>query len=153
MTKQCIGVPKHTSLSSFCMHSGNEMLQNTPKHHFGSNGGYWVCSCENVRQNIGTPKQCILYRNAPVSHRFIFIRVVRCSKTLPNMIFCLMEANGCVRAETFVGTSVPQNSASFTKRHYFLLFCMHSGNEMLQNTPKHHFGSNGGYWVCSCENV
>ena len=66
------------------------MLQNTPKHHFGSNGGYWVCSCENVRPNFGTPKQCII---------------------------------------------VP-------KRTSFSSFCMHSGSEMLQNTPKHHFGSN-----------
>src|SRR5689334_21660650 len=38
--KQCISVPKRTSFSSFCMHLASEMLQNTPKHHFGSNRGY-----------------------------------------------------------------------------------------------------------------
>src|SRR5690348_14890655 len=83
------------------MHSGSEMLQNRPKLHFGSNGGYCVCSCENVRRNIGASKLCI---------------------------------------------SVP-------KRTSFSLFCMHSGSEMLQNTPKNNFGSNGDYWLCSCENV
>ena len=83
-----------------------------PKHHFGSNGGYWVCLCKNIRQNFGTTKQCL---------------------------------------------HVP-------KRTSFSSFCMSSGREMLQNTPKHHFGSNGdyspkyyygstqGYWVCSREN-
>src|SRR5690348_16183828 len=53
-------VPKRTSLSSFRMNSCIEMLQNTPKLHFGSNGGNFVCSSEDVRRNFGTPKQCIL---------------------------------------------------------------------------------------------
>src|SRR5690242_12517318 len=83
------------------MHSGSDMLQNTPKHHFGSNGSNWVCSCENICWNFGTLKQCI---------------------------------------------SVP-------KRTRFSSFCMHSSSKMIQNTPKDHFGSNRGYWVCSCENV
>src|SRR5690348_10861384 len=83
------------------MHSGSEMLQYTVKNHFGSNGGYWVCSCENVRRNFVSPKQCI---SAP-------------------------------------------------KRTTFSSFSMHSGSEMLQYTVKNHFSSNGGYWVCSCENV
>src|SRR5690348_16301849 len=94
-------VPKRTSLSSFCMNSGSEMLQNTPKLHFRSNGGYFVCSSENVRRNFGTPKHCI---------------------------------------------GVPKHT-------HFSLFCMHSSSKMLQNTPKHHIWSNGGYWVYSCENV
>ena len=109
--KQCIGLPKHNSFSSFCVHSGSEMLENTPKHHFGSNGGYWVCSCENIRRNFGTPKQCILYRNAPVSHCFACIRVAKYSEALPSIILGLMEAIGCVPANTFAGTSVPRNSA------------------------------------------
>src|SRR5579883_440693 len=87
--KQCILVLKRTSFSSFCMHSGSEMLQNTPKYQFGSNGRYWVCSCERFRGNFGIPKQCIL---------------------------------------------VP-------KRTSFSSFSRHSVSEMLQNTPKHHFGS------------
>src|SRR5579883_2050823 len=91
--KQCISVPKRTRFSTFCMHSSSEMLQITPKDHFGSNGGYWVCSCENVRRNFGTPKQCIL---------------------------------------------VP-------KRTSFSSSCMNPGSEILQNTLRHHFGSNGGY--------
>src|SRR5579883_1991274 len=69
-----------------------------PNIILGSNGGYWVCSCENVRPNFGTRKRCIL---------------------------------------------VP-------KRTNFSSFCMHSGSQILRNTPKHHFRSNGGHWVCSC---
>src|SRR5690348_16026711 len=93
-------VPKRTSFSSFCMNSGKYMLQTTPKHLLWFDRRHSVYLCENVRQNFGTPKQCILYRNAPVSHRFVFIRVVRCSKTPPNMMFGPMVANGCVRSTT-----------------------------------------------------
>ena len=108
--KQCIGLPKHNSFSSFCLHSGSEMLENTPKYHFGTNGGYWVRSCENVRQKFSAPKQCIS-RNAPVSHCFACIRVAKCSKTPTNIILGLMEAIGCVLAKTFDRSSVPQSGA------------------------------------------
>src|SRR5579883_1263478 len=91
--KQCLRVPKRTSFSSFCLHSGSEMLQNTTTHHFGFNGCYWACSCKNVHRNFGTPKQCIW---------------------------------------------VP-------KRTSFSLICMKLGSDLLQNTPKHHFVSNAGY--------
>src|SRR5690348_15833291 len=57
--KYWIPVTEHTSFSSLCMHAGSQMLQNTAKLHFGSNGGYWVFSFENVRRKIGTPKRCI----------------------------------------------------------------------------------------------
>src|SRR5690349_3185359 len=88
------------------------MLQSTPKHHFGSNGGYWVCSCENVRWKFGTPKQCVtIPKRTSLSHRFACIQIAKCCKTLPNIILGLMEAIGCVRAKTFVGTSIPRNSA------------------------------------------
>src|SRR5690348_14902245 len=96
-----IRLSKRTSFSSFWMHSGSKRLQNTAKYHFGSNGGCWVCSCENVRRKFGTPKQ--------------WLRVPK------------------------------QTSLS--------LFCMHSGSQMRQSSPKHHFGSNVGYWMCSCENI
>ena len=38
-----------TETHQFLISSGRELLQNTPKHHFGSNGGCWMCSCEKVR--------------------------------------------------------------------------------------------------------
>src|SRR5690348_7751932 len=56
---QCISVLKHTSFLSFCLRFGSKILQNTPKHQFSSSRGYYLCSCENVRWNFGTPKQCI----------------------------------------------------------------------------------------------
>ena len=91
--KPCIRVTKCNNFSSFCIHSCIKMLHYTPKHHYGYNRGYWVCSCENFRRNFGTTKPCI---------------------------------------------RVP-------KRTSFSSFCMLRGSEMLQTTPKHHFGSNRGY--------
>src|SRR5690349_10503673 len=65
-----------------------------------------------------------------------------------------MEPIGCVRAKMFVGNSVPRNSALlYRKRTSFSSFCKHSGSQMLRNNPKHHLGSNGGYWVCSCNHI
>ena len=32
---------------------GTETLQITPEHRFGSNGGYWVRSCEKLHQKFG----------------------------------------------------------------------------------------------------
>ena len=118
--KQCITVPKRTSFSSFYMHLGSEMLQNNPKHQLDLMEAIG-CSCENVRRNFGTSKQCISVQNTPVSHRFVCIGVAKCSKTLPNIIFGLMEAIGCVRAKTFVGTLYPETVHYYTKTHQFLI--------------------------------
>src|SRR5579883_241626 len=131
------------------MHLDSKMLQNSIKHHFGSNGprksafGYqntlvsdrlefirvakWSktlpniilglieaigCVCAKTFVGPSIPRNSTLvYRNAPVSHRFACIRVAKCSKTLPNIILGLMEAIGCVRAKTFVGSLVPRNIA------------------------------------------
>ena len=69
-----------------------------------------MCSCENVHRKFGTLKQKSGYRNAPVSHRFACIRVAKGLKTRPNIILGLMEAIGCVRAKTSVGSPVPRTS-------------------------------------------
>jgi hypothetical protein len=60
---QNFGTPKHciqsrnTTFASFYMSKVSEMLRNTPKHHFGSNGVEWML------HNFGTTKHCIQSRN------------------------------------------------------------------------------------------
>src|SRR5579883_1959847 len=108
------------------MHLDSKMLQNSIKHHFGSNG---------------PRKSAFGYQNTPVSHRLEFIREAKCSKTLPNIISGLMEAIGCVRAKTFVRTSVPRNNALLYRNapvsHRFA--CIRVA-KCSKKTPKHHFG-------------
>ena len=82
------------------------MLQNSIKHHFGSNG---------------PRKSAFGYRNTPVSHRLEFIRVAKFSKTLPNIISGLMEAIWCARAKTFVRTSAPETVHYGTETDQFLI--------------------------------
>ena len=58
-----------------------ETLQNTPKHRFGSNGGYWVRSSEKSRRRFRTPETV---HSAP-KHEFcnFFVQnVLKRSKTL-----------------------------------------------------------------------
>src|SRR5579883_3122431 len=152
--KQCISVPKRTSFASFCLHSGSEMLKNTPKHHFGSNEGYWVCSCRNVRRNFGTPKQSI---GVPQCTSFSSFCMHSGSEMLENTTRHHFGSNAsywvrsCENVRRNFGTS--KQSMSVPKRTSFSLFWMQSRSQILENTPKHHFGSNGGYWVRSCQNV
>ena len=89
-----------------------EMLQNTPKHRFGSNGGYWVCSAEKSHRRFRTPEPVHL---AP-KHEFcnFFVpNLPKRSKTLRNIISGLTEVIGCVRAKKLVGGSGPP-------KHFFV---------------------------------
>jgi hypothetical protein len=54
--KQCMQA-RNTSFASFYLLKVSEMLRNTPKHHFGSNGVEWMLHI------FDTPKQCIQARN------------------------------------------------------------------------------------------
>ncbi len=78
------------------------MLQKTPEQHFGSNGGYLVCSCENIRRNSGTAKKCILVPKRTSSSLFCMHSGSQMLQNTPKH---------SVRAKTFVGTSAPRNSA------------------------------------------
>src|SRR5690348_10861385 len=111
--------------------------------------------CVLAKTFVGTsfPRNSVFqHRNAPLSRHFPCIRVAKCSNTLSKIILALMEAIGCVLAKTFVGTSFPRNSVfqhrnAPLSRHFP---CIRVAK--CSKTLKHHFGSNGGYWVCSCEN-
>jgi hypothetical protein len=87
-------------------------------------------------------------------------RFAKCIETLTNIILGQMDYNGCFT------TSIPQNSAFWFKwsrvvasqlrypkivhsglKHKFFIFLQAEVSEMLRNTPKHHFGSNGVEWM------
>jgi hypothetical protein len=123
--KQCIQA-WNTSVASLYLSKVSEMLRSTPKHHFGSNGVEWML------HNFGIPKQCIQSRNTSFAS-FTCPMLVKCSETLPNFIFRPMEM-----FHDF-GT---QNSAFWLGRK-FCIFYLLKVCEILRNTPKNHFGSNG----------
>jgi hypothetical protein len=85
----------NTSLASFYLSKVSEMLRNTPKHHYGSNGVEWML------HNFGTPKQRIQSRNTSFAS-FTCRRLVKNSETLPNIILGRME---------MFHNFVPRNSA------------------------------------------
>jgi hypothetical protein len=66
----------------------SEMLRNTRKHHFGSNGLEWML------HNFGTPKYCIRARNTSFSS-LTRRGFAKCSETLPYIILGPMNLNGC----------------------------------------------------------
>ena len=144
--KHCIGVPKRTRFSLFCMHSSSEMLQNTPKHHIWSNGGYWVCSCENVRRNFGTQKQCIM---VPKRTSLSSFRMNSCIEMLQNTPKLHFGSNGgyfvCSSENVRRNFGTPKQCILVPKRTSFSSFCMHLSRDTLQDTRKYHFVSNRGY--------
>ena len=126
--KQCIQ-DRNTSFASFYMPKVSKMLQNTPKHHFGSNGVDWML------RNFGNPKYCIQAQNTSLAS-FLCRRLAKCSETLPNIILALMEYNGCFFCETIFTTSVPRNSAMRSETQVLQRFtCKRFANcsETLQN--------------------
>ena len=129
---------------------GTETLQITPKHHFGSNGGHQVRSrgkkfirssdAETVHSGTETPVllrfSCSRSPNAPIH-----------SQTLSEWI-------GSVRSEKPVPKFVTPRAVHPGNETGPFRFVLHAeGTETLHITPEHRFGSNGGYWVRSCENI
>jgi hypothetical protein len=87
-----------------------EALQNTLKHHFGSNKVDWRL------HNFGTPKIVHLGPSRQDFHRLTCRRLAKCYETLPNIILSPMEQIGCFT------TSVPRNSAFSPNTQVFHLF-------------------------------
>ena len=146
----CSGTQKHP----FCLDfraGGSETHQNSPNQRFGSNGGYWVCSCEKICRKFGMPKLCIWPRNALFAS-FLMQSLPKSSKTLPKHH---LGPNGgywvCSCEKNSSGVPNPKIVRSGTRKHPFLPDFRAGGSEKHQNSPNHHFGSNGDYWVCSCK--
>ena len=116
-----------------------EMLKNSPKIHFGSNGGYWVRSGEKARRRFRTPKIV----HSASKHEFcnFFVgNVPKCSKTLPNIVFGLIEVIGCVRAKKLVGGFGPPKQCVRPPNRSFATFSCRT----YRNAPKH---SQTSFWV------
>jgi hypothetical protein len=106
-----------------------EMLRNNSEHHFGSNGLEWML------QNFGTPKYCFRSRNTSFS-------------SLP----CEGLRNAPKHFQTTFWvqwTRMDSSQLWYPKillsvpKHEFFFFYLARVCEMLRNTSKHHFGSNG----------
>jgi hypothetical protein len=111
----------------------SEMLWNTPKHYFGSNGVEWMV------HNFGTPKQCIKARTQ-------VLHVLRAEdhEMLWNTLKHHFGPNGVEWMLHNFGTS--KQCIKF-RNISFASFYLSKVSEMIRNTPKHHFGSNGVEWM------
>ena len=114
-------------------------LQNTPKHRFGSNGGYWVRSGKNARRRFLTPETV----HSASKHEFcnFFVpNVPNRSKTLPNILLGLTEVIGCVQAKILVGGSGHPKQCIRPRNTSFATFSCRT----YRNAPKH---SQTSFWV------
>jgi hypothetical protein len=120
----------HLSFPSFYLSKVSEMLWNTPKNQFGSNGVEWML------HNFGTPKQCIQARNTS----FAFFLPVEGLRNAPKhsqtsfwVKWSRMDASQLWHPETVYSSP----------KHKFCIFVPVEG---YRNAPKHSqtsFGSNG----------
>jgi hypothetical protein len=107
-----------------------EMLRNTPKHQFGSNGIEWML------HYFGTPKQCIQSPNTS----FASFYLSNVSEMLRNTPKHHYGSNGVEWMLHNFGT--PKQSI-LSRNTCFASFDLSKVSEMLRNTTKLHFGSNG----------
>ena len=75
-----------------------------PNIFLGLMEAIWCVRAKTFRGNSVPKNSAFRYLNAPVSHRFAFIRAI-----------------GCVRVKTFVGSSVPKTVHSGNETHQFLI--------------------------------
>jgi hypothetical protein len=121
--------PKH-KFSSFYLSKVSEMLRNTPKHHFGSNGVEWML------HNCGTPKQCIQAWKTS----FASFYLSKVSEMLRNTPKHHLGSNG---VELMLHNFDTPKHCIQARNTSFASCYLLKVSKMLRNTPKHHFGSNG----------
>jgi hypothetical protein len=125
--------PKY-EFCTFYTSNVSEMLQNTRKHHFGSNGLEWKL------HNFGTPKYCLRARNTS----FFIFYLPRVCEMLRNTSKHHFGSNGLEWMLHNFGTAKYCIRARNTS---FFIFYLPRVCEMLRNTSIHHFGSNGLEWM------
>jgi hypothetical protein len=116
--------PKY-KLCIFHVPKVSEMLRNTRKHHFGSNGLEWML------HNFGAPKYYIQARNMSFSS-FTCGGFAKCSEHFQTSFWVQwtrMDVSQLWNPEIFL--SGP--------KHEFFIFYLLRVCEMLWNTPKHQF--------------
>jgi hypothetical protein len=123
-------VPKH-KFCIFYLSKVSEILRNTTKHHFGSNGDVSQLWYLEIVHSGSQHKFCILLpvegsRNA-LKHSQTSIWVQGVERMLYNF-------------------GIPKHCIQ-SRNTSFASFNLSKICEMLCNTPKHHFGSNGVEWM------
>jgi hypothetical protein len=123
--------PKH-KFCIFYILKVSEMIRNTPKHNFGSNGVEWCFTTLVPRHSAFRPETSF--------HLFTCKRLAKCSIILPNII--------CVQWSSMDASQLwyPEIVHSGPK-HKFSSFYMSMDSEVLRNTPKYYFGSDGVEWM------
>jgi hypothetical protein len=128
--KQCIP-SRNIMFASFYLSKVSEILRNTPKHHFGSNGDVsHICYPGSSSFRLGC-RFCIFY-------------VSKVNEMLRNTPKHHYGSNGVEWMPHNFGT--PKHCIQ-TPNTSFPSFYLSKVYEILQNTPKHHFESNGVEWM------
>jgi hypothetical protein len=104
-----------------------EMLRNTPKHHFGSNGVEWML------HNFGIPKQFIQAWNTS----FASFYLSKVSEMLRNTSKHHYGSNGVEQMLHNFG--IPKQCIQ-SRNTIFASFYLSKVSEILRNTTKHHLG-------------
>jgi hypothetical protein len=113
---------RNTSITSFVMLKVSEMIRNTLKHYFGSNGVEWML------RKFRAPNKCIQARNTSFSS-FHVRRLAKWSKTQPNIFLGLIEYIECI------ATSIPRNSAFRPETKISHLFTLRRFAKCSKNVP------------------
>jgi hypothetical protein len=110
-----------------------EMLRNSSKHHFGSNGLEWML------HNFGTPKYCFRARN-----RSFLLLPTEGLRNAPKHF----QTSFWVQWTRMDGSHLwyPE-ILHLGPKHEFFIFYPPKVCEMLRTTSIHHFGSNGLEWM------
>jgi hypothetical protein len=127
-----LSVPKH-EFFFFYLARVCEMLRNTRKHYFGSNGLEWML------HNFGTPKYYLWARNTS-----FFLLPAKGLRNAPKHFQTSFRVQ-CTRMDASQ-LWYPEILHSDPKHEYFI-FYLPRVCEMLRNTSIHHFGSNGLEWM------
>jgi glycopeptide antibiotics resistance protein len=124
--------PKH-KFCIFYVPKVSEMLWNNPKHHFGSNGVERMLYNFGTRNSAFRPKTQVLHLLRAEGYR----NALKHSQTSFWVQWSGMDA---------LQLRYPEIVHSGPKRK-FCIFYVLKVSEMLWNTLKHHFGSNGVEWM------
>ena len=72
VTPRVVHPGNETGLFRSILHAeSTDMLQISPEHRFGSNGGYWVRSCEKIHLKFGGRNYAFGYRNTRFASIFV----------------------------------------------------------------------------------
>jgi hypothetical protein len=125
--------------ASFYVPKDCEMLRNTPKHHFRSNGAELAILLRNNFHNFGTLKWCTLARNTSFASFYVTMDCEMLQNT-PNIILGLTSRTGDFTSKQFSQLRYPKMVHSGRKHE----FCILLRAEGLRNAPKH---SQTSFWV------